>query len=101
MAAGELPIVLCCRSEWVVDPYQLQGSEDITFESTLVVLTDAPLAFLDEWVGRSGGGNHEVRGRLGEHGVAPLLFRHRTVGAGRIEDVHLAKPLDSNENDQR
>jgi hypothetical protein len=26
-------------------------------------------------------------------GYAPLLFGHRTVGARRVKNVHLAKPL--------
>jgi hypothetical protein len=68
----------------------------ITLESTLVVLTEAPLTFLDEV--RCGGGG---RGGQKEEGcdtkvqdVAPLLFGNRTVSTRRIKYVHLAKPLD-------
>jgi TorA maturation chaperone TorD len=54
MAAGELPIVLCCRTQWVVDHYHYKEMNRTTLESTLVVLTDAPLAFLSEWEGERG-----------------------------------------------
>ncbi len=34
-------------------------------------------------------------------GWAPLLFRHRTVGTRGVKDVHLAKPLDSDETHEK